>query len=793
MAPEVISLLSSPEPDALPAKAPPKTTKSLGGLGQRITNPGNNWSFDTLDRIPESSNPGPSAQREEPWWSSDDFDTTGDLRGGKKDNEDLFVDDRPTKRPRLSRSLSPIDLPATSKSVSRATKPVASTSYAASRPVAPQSPARMTRHIPPADVIELSSSPIIPERRFPQATYLDGCLSSDSDNPFRSSPRQAKGPHARKVTGGDISVWDERSTSAAPKSKGPDRAKPSTFLDHELSDSDNPFRSPLPRKSKGQVTANLNIDGLNAWDSDNPFRSSPPKDKGLSIPKGSNQRESEVLSGRHCGFSPKRSTANSTVWDPISSSAPAANGVRSSPPARPLQRSRSDVIALDDSDLGLSSDPDSDDFPDDLSKIKAMKIKRRVNPSFTKSRSEGSKAITSKPRASAAPKKTVAEREQEREQKKLEKELAKEEVKKEKEKAKEQKFREKKEAAALAEVNKIRTDKKISTPEMLVDLPESLPNTTKLQAETLLRDLEVDYTPWASPIPNVVKWRRKVRARYNSSLGHWEPMPMRVEPEKHAMAILVASQFVDLVVASQSPAPETESLPSHVASLKRHFPNHTLIYLLEGLTPWLKRNRTNRDRHFQAAVRSVLPQADSAIPSTTTTTTGRKRKPAAPKAPATYIDEDLIEDALLSLQVHHKCLLHHTSHPVDTARQIATFTQHLSTLPYRRIKDDLNQSAAGFCMDAGQVRTGDGPKDTYVRMLQEITRVTAPIAYGVMGEFETVGKLVRGLEEGGQGRLEDVRRCADKEGTAGDKRIGPAVSKRVWKVFTGKDGGSMDV
>lgn len=714
MAPEVISLLSSPEPDPRPSKAPPRTSKTHGGFGQLVAKQASATLFEAIDRIPESSNPGPSAQpRNDDWrYSSDDFDITGDLEGGNDDDGPLFLDNRPSKRRRLSES--PFGSPVFGKAISNLTRPVASTSIISSRPTTRRSPPLAPRQAS-ADVIELFSSPIgspiIPQRRATTTTKTD------------------------------------------------------TFLDGGISDSSvsNPFLSSSPR---------------------------PPKAKKPSIPQATKGKEKDAPFGGRPWVSPKKSAA----WDPISSSAPASNGARSSPPARPLQRSRSDVITLDDSDPGLSSDPASDDeFPDDLGKIKAMKPKRRQQPS-NRCRPANPKATSARPRASAAPKKTAEEREGERARKKLEKDLAKEAAKREKELEKERRAREKQQTAALAEVNKVRTDKKVSTPEMLVDLPQSLPETTRLQAELLLHDLEVDFHPWTSPVDNVVKWRRKVRARYDESLGHWEPVPMFVQDEKHAMAILTAAQFVDLVVANQpgGDSPQgTESLASHIARMKLHFPSHTLIYLIEGLNPWLRKNRTVRDRHFQVAVRSALPQPqaqDSASP-----TTSRRKKATTPKAAAVYIDEDLIEDALLSLQVHHRTLIHHTALPLETARQIAVFTQHLSTLPYRKVKDAINSTSAGFCMEAGQVKTGDGPRDTYVRMLQEITRVTAPIAYGVVGEFGSVGELVRGLEGGGPLRLEDVRRCADREGTAGERRVGQAVSRRVWKVFTGRDEGSMDV
>jgi crossover junction endonuclease EME1 len=129
---------------------------------------------------------------------------------------------------------------------------------------------------------------------------------------------------------------------------------------------------------------------------------------------------------------------------------------------------------------------------------------------------------------------------------------------------------------------------------------------------------------------------------------------------------------------------------------------------------------------------------------------------------------------------------------METAEQILTFTQHISTIPYRKQRDQATLGA-GFCMESGQVKTGEDTKDTYVRMLQEIVRVTAPIAHGVAKEFDTVSELVRGFETTGPMRLEGVRKLANKDGAYSDRTIGQAVSRRMYKVFTGVDETSTDV
>ena len=62
-----------------------------------------------------------------------------------------------------------------------------------------------------------------------------------------------------------------------------------------------------------------------------------------------------------------------------------------------------------------------------------------------------------------------------------------------------------------------------------------------------------------------------------------------------------------------------------------------------------------------------------------------------------------------------------------------------------------------FCMDNGQVKTGDDKEDTFVKMLQEIVRVTAPVAYGIAAQYPSVLQLVKGFRKHGPIALEDLK------------------------------------
>ncbi|KAI7783248.1 ERCC4 domain-containing protein [Diaporthe eres] len=547
--------------------------------------------------------------------------------------------------------------------------------------------------------------------------------------------------------------------------------------------SSDPFAS-SPRRAERENIIDLVDDDVY------PFASSPPRGTGKPMmpPKRAANREpSSGLPGNSLRQAQKdfQGSKNSVGWDHISSSAPEANvredqwGSDVQPSRNGLARSRSGGVDLGDlADFPISSDNDDDDEFPDIGGIKRPKLSSNArSKAVAAPRTSASKPSTSKIKPVVEDKAAAREAEKRRKQR-------------EREESKEQRRREKEKAAALAEVNKVRSDKKVTTPEMIVDLPSSMNPSIRLQVEALLQDMNVQHYPYNSPVNNVVKWRRKVRARFNEDEGYWEPIPVeRIEPEKHAMVLMPAAEFVELALGAKG-----SDLEAHVLRMQRHYEGDQLMYMIEGLTPWMRKNRNVRNRQFQSAVRSAGPDADAAAatapPPSSQAPPGRRRKD--PKPPPVYIDEDQVEDALLQLQVAHGVIIHHTAAPIETAQWVATFTQHISQIPYRRQRDAANESAA-FCMDSGQVRTGDGPADTYARMLQEIVRVTAPIAYGIAGQFPTVGKLVRGLEDEGPLALESIRKSANRDGAFTDRTIGQAISRRIHKVFTGRDEASTDI
>ena len=409
--------------------------------------------------------------------------------------------------------------------------------------------------------------------------------------------------------------------------------------------------------------------------------------------------------------------------------------------------------------------------------VRAGKGKARQDTQRSRSPSVAQSDVPGKPSRKEKARQTDAERdlkERERALKEKEKELekrerevdrlrkaaAKDDEKERKRAEKEAKAKEKLTATVLAEVNRSSTDKKLSAKEMIVDLPSSIHGQkVDVLIREFLKNYDVEATTLDSVIPNVIKWRRKVARRFNEEMKHWEPAPPSIQPEKHVMCLLSAKEFVALAAPKSA---DDEDLEAHVARLKATHTGCKLIYLIEGLNTLMRKAKNSKNRAYQAA---VLSQMDPAGEAGSTASTSRRKKAQE----VGDIDEDIVEDALLRLQVMQGCLIQQTPTTVETAELVCSFTMQISTIPDKLVplaiaeNDSDNASRmqraqlqAGFCMDVGQVRTGDGKEDTYYKMLQQIVRVTPAVASGIAVKYPDVLSLVKGMRKHGPCALEDL-------------------------------------
>lgn len=256
----------------------------------------------------------------------------------------------------------------------------------------------------------------------------------------------------------------------------------------------------------------------------------------------------------------------------------------------------------------------------------------------------------------------IRAKEAEKEKRRIAREAEKENRKQEKE----LRVQEKKKAADLAEVNKSKVDKKITTPEMIVYLPKSIEGKSiNNQVRELLARANAEVKVFESSIPGLVKWKQRVSRDFDEELSHWV-RAARVDENNFAMCLLSGEQFCNLVSGADE---EDENIEMHFNRTKTLYPKCQVIYLIEGLEAWIRRSRSAQNRAYQAAVRRMEDQAQQQQ------TQSRRRKKTE-----VQVDEEAVEDALLELQVTHRCKVQQTLNPTETAEYILGFTQQISLI-----------------------------------------------------------------------------------------------------------------
>ena len=242
------------------------------------------------------------------------------------------------------------------------------------------------------------------------------------------------------------------------------------------------------------------------------------------------------------------------------------------------------------------------------------------------------------------------------------------------------KARDKQRVADLTEVNKVKKDKKETSKEMIVDLPMSIEGQrVNDQIREFLKNLGVESNTYQSPVLDVIRWRRKVDSLFDEGKGYRVAVPKAVQDESHILCLLSARDFIKLVIADSTRG-DIRTLDEHIQNLEANYDRCTPIYLIEGFHTWMRKNRNLRNREYQAA---VLDQANA---NDVEVSCGYHRPSRRRKVAEAYVDEDLIEDALLRLQIMNNCLIHHTATAFESAEWVANFTQHISQVPYRRVR-----------------------------------------------------------------------------------------------------------
>ncbi|KAK4514259.1 putative cell survival pathways protein [Mucor velutinosus] len=380
----------------------------------------------------------------------------------------------------------------------------------------------------------------------------------------------------------------------------------------------------------------------------------------------------------------------------------------------------------------------------------------------------------------AVPTTSAERREKEKEEKKLQRELAAEEKKRQKAKAleekqrqKEQKQLEKERKTLFEKENRIRADRNEILKEIIVDIhPNFLKTKPGELLELVLTKKEVEFQNLLLQHPDpsyTLSWRRKTNSEWDPSSQAFIPLcKTKIIQEPVVLVYVDIPKFTQRIQA--------KTIDKYIDVIERDCDGRQIMLLIEGLEAYYKKKMLLKRRQFDAEVRDAF-NADEGS-SNTTNTSKRKNNLA-------NLDDGLepgdVEECLNYLQLVRGVMLVPTKDDEDTASWIESLTTDLALGRYK--SKNVNDS-----YKVG--KSGSDPKDTYLKMLQEIQLCTPAIADSVAWAYPTLQSLHRAYQRKNASDGELLLAALEVERSAlrqRDRKINRLMSRKIYTIFTSDD------
>ncbi|KAI9028551.1 hypothetical protein DFJ74DRAFT_493804 [Hyaloraphidium curvatum] len=373
------------------------------------------------------------------------------------------------------------------------------------------------------------------------------------------------------------------------------------------------------------------------------------------------------------------------------------------------------------------------------------------------------------PEKAAAQEAEKARKAAERERKKAEKE----------EKQREEKAH-KEEQKRLREVNRV-MGKKEATKDMIVDVDVGIvnrPGGGALLENLRKQDCQVSVQP--HPVSDTILWRRRTRALWNPDDGNWVPLgEERIIPESFLVKLMTGDELARRI--------GNRTMVSHLAEIRTTFPGRDIAVLVTGLRDYLRRKRNNLSASFQDQVRqqaygSAGPPASRA-PRAATVVVGGEVVQMQDLPDAAEVSQELMR-----LQMMEKVRVIECEDSEETIDFMIGLTTEIAMIPHKALRENL----LDFCPDGKLRKTGTDEGDTWLWMLRQIHMVEDSSASAIVQQYPTINSLYTAYKRcatmaQAEGLLQDI--VVQRHGKSGEtnRRLGPALSKRIHTVLMGED------
>ncbi|KAK6905307.1 hypothetical protein I203_106130 [Kwoniella mangroviensis CBS 8507] len=388
----------------------------------------------------------------------------------------------------------------------------------------------------------------------------------------------------------------------------------------------------------------------------------------------------------------------------------------------------------------------------------------------------------------AKPKLTKEEKEALKSKEKAEKQLQKDTLKAAKE-------AEKSYQRKLAEVNRLRVSKNDTVREIYLYLSSDLSKPTSPIAGALpeiTKRITDNYSEIKfldeeeSTINGLIKFKRHLKARWDTEKKQFIPLDQPVWIWEGIYVLVINAEEIVDKIASAFESPDEEErldeLKLWVSDIKLTLSltiNDQLIIMIKGLQKYYSKMKSLANKEFTAAARAGLNG-----------TTSANRNQGGRNSGRIGPDKEIIEMALVRLQVKQRCFLVHVEKTEDIEDWLYNIAADVAIRPYKLI----SKSHLAFCPTDG-IKKGSKPTETFELMLQEVQGITPSASMGIASEYSTFKELMEAFEkaerrggvERAEGMLQDCEIKTLRNGTANGRKLNKALAKRVYNVFRGDD------
>ncbi|KDR20403.1 crossover junction endonuclease EME1 [Zootermopsis nevadensis] len=295
---------------------------------------------------------------------------------------------------------------------------------------------------------------------------------------------------------------------------------------------------------------------------------------------------------------------------------------------------------------------------------------------------------------------------------------------------------------------------------------------------TSLQSAHMQYNIQSNLVPFSVFWTREVQ---EYCVGDDMKVQVQRRKEKEENEMLIIWHWGEVIRLIHA-----EDLTNHIQSLQLTQPGKRVTLVIYGAEEYFRHQKTfKRQAQIQGKVRKV-----------------KTSKKEANFVSIPIVSEDEWESALVHLQLFADCSHRLVETPQDLGTLIRQFSKAVAEAPFKREKhkqeqEELEWYAAGESRDCVRVdKNGNGLPRLWQQQLCQFDRVGMDTAQAITSIYRSPCALIEAYEKcssehEGEHMLEDILIRPEVGPLTTSKKVGPDISKKMYKFFTATDGNTI--